>query len=163
MTIQWGDGQTALGTVSMSGGGFSVAGTHTYAAGGTDAITVNINDSGGGSATARSTALVAANTDAALTQTGLTIHALAAVPLSGTVAIFSVWGCLPMQLCVNARCRGRRVLQGVLNLFSAAQSNITVLTLSACRPTARCSPTSGSRDCQIGRGFVSPEPPGAAG
>src|SRR5256885_13963555 len=37
-TIDWGDGTTSAGSVSGSGGTFSVAGTHTYAANGRDTI-----------------------------------------------------------------------------------------------------------------------------
>jgi hypothetical protein len=60
-TINWGDGtSTTAGTVSASGGGFAVSGSHTYASGGTYATSVKITDVQGASATATSTATVAA-------------------------------------------------------------------------------------------------------
>ena len=47
--IQWGDGNSAsVGTVTGSGGSFTVGGAHTYGAAGTYAITVQILDPGGG-------------------------------------------------------------------------------------------------------------------
>jgi hypothetical protein len=60
-TINWGDGtSTTAGTVSASGGGFAVSGSHTYASGGTYATSVKITDVQGATATATSTATVAA-------------------------------------------------------------------------------------------------------
>ena len=43
-TIVWGDGTTTSGTVSGGSGSFAVSGTHTYAAAGTDAVTVTMRD-----------------------------------------------------------------------------------------------------------------------
>jgi predicted pyridoxine 5'-phosphate oxidase superfamily flavin-nucleotide-binding protein len=51
-TIDWGDGQTSTGTVSGSGGGFTVSGTHTYASPGTFAVLVTLTDPPPGTATA---------------------------------------------------------------------------------------------------------------
>jgi hypothetical protein len=54
-TINWGDGTTAsTGTITQPGGtgtAFTVAGTHTYAAPGTETVTVTITDVGGQTAT----------------------------------------------------------------------------------------------------------------
>jgi RHS repeat-associated protein len=59
-TIQWGDGNTSMGTITANGsGGFDVSGANTYAAAGTYTITVQITDVGGSSATVSSTANVA--------------------------------------------------------------------------------------------------------
>src|SRR5207302_6562484 len=44
VTIDWGDGTTTAGTVTGSGGSFSVNGSHTYTASGDDTITVFVND-----------------------------------------------------------------------------------------------------------------------
>jgi hypothetical protein len=44
VTIDWGDGTTTAGTVTGSGGSFSVQGTHTYTASGDDTITIFVND-----------------------------------------------------------------------------------------------------------------------
>jgi hypothetical protein len=60
-TIDWGDGTpTTAGTIgSAAGGGFTVAGSHTYASGGAYATSIEIKDVGSATATATSTATVA--------------------------------------------------------------------------------------------------------
>jgi hypothetical protein len=59
-TINWGDGSTTSGTVvAQNGGDFAVDGTHTYADEGQFNIGVTINDIGGSTASATSTATVA--------------------------------------------------------------------------------------------------------
>jgi hypothetical protein len=45
--INWGDGATSAGTVAAAGSGFVVNGGHTYAANGTDPVTVTVMDRGG--------------------------------------------------------------------------------------------------------------------
>jgi hypothetical protein len=62
-TIDWGDGTTTTGTVTGAGGTFTVAGSHTYAAAGTDTIKVKLVDDAPGtaSATATTTATVSAS------------------------------------------------------------------------------------------------------
>jgi N-acetylneuraminic acid mutarotase len=56
-TIAWGDGRSSTGTVTVSGGGFTVSGGHVYARWVTRAtITVIIHDAGGGQAKATSVA-----------------------------------------------------------------------------------------------------------
>jgi len=88
--IDWGDGTgSALGTVSGSGGSFTVDGSHTYADPGNDTITVSVFDSGGSaSADGTSTATIAART-----LTGQMVLAAAteatALPDSTVVATFS--------------------------------------------------------------------------
>jgi hypothetical protein len=59
-SIAWGDGTTSAGTVSGSGGTFTVSGSHTYAAAGTDAVAVTLTDDAPGTAkaTANSTAQI---------------------------------------------------------------------------------------------------------
>ena len=88
-TIAWGDGQTSLGTVTSSGGGFDVSGTNTYAAAGTYSIQVVIIDSGGATATVEPKATVVPNSAPPLTATGLTLQATAAMPFTGTIATFT--------------------------------------------------------------------------
>ena len=86
-TINWGDGTTSTGTITEKNGVFSVAGTHTYAEEGKDAVSVTIADVGGSTATATSTATVA---DAALTATALPINATeGAFDRPATVATFT--------------------------------------------------------------------------
>src|SRR6185437_740788 len=53
-TIDWGDGATSAGVVSVSGATFQVAGSHTYAGAGVHTITTSIKDEGGAAATATS-------------------------------------------------------------------------------------------------------------
>ena len=71
-TIDWGDGTSSAGTISGSGGSFTVSGDHTYADEGSYSVTVTIvdNDTPANTATASSTANVA---DAALTAGTLTL------------------------------------------------------------------------------------------
>lgn len=57
-SIDWGDGNTSSGTVSASGGGFAVDGTHGYAATGPYTVTTTITDDGGSTATASMRLLV---------------------------------------------------------------------------------------------------------
>lgn len=74
-TINWGDLTSSAGTITQPGGvgtKFIVTGTHNYALALTYPVTVTINDVGGASATANSTAVVA---DAPLTVTAFTIPA----------------------------------------------------------------------------------------
>ena len=57
-TIAWGDGSQAAGTVSPSGGGFTVTGIHTYASAGSYTATVTITDAGGSHTAAQTTVAV---------------------------------------------------------------------------------------------------------
>jgi hypothetical protein len=85
--IDWGDGNISPGSVSASGGGFAVTGSHTYADEATYGITVNIADVGGQANTsAGSTAQVG---DAALTASGLTLPVTEGVSFSKVVATFN--------------------------------------------------------------------------
>ncbi|HET9188909.1 MAG TPA: hypothetical protein VFN80_13170, partial [Acidothermaceae bacterium] len=86
-SIDWGDGTTSDGTVSAtSGGGFSVAGGHTYAEEGSYTISVTINDAGGSNATATSNGTVA---DAPLTAAGENLLSGTGTSFTGTVATFT--------------------------------------------------------------------------
>src|SRR5205807_799348 len=69
-TITWGDlGPTSLGTVSYSGGTYTVAGSHTYAEEGSYSISINVLDDGGQTALITGTPTVG---DAALTGSSTT-------------------------------------------------------------------------------------------
>jgi hypothetical protein len=75
-TITWGDGQSSPGSVIRTAtGGFQVTGTHTYAAGGSSAITVTINDADGATVTATGSASVA-GAGAGLTAQGRQLSAV---------------------------------------------------------------------------------------
>jgi hypothetical protein len=60
--IEWGDGSSSAGTVSGSGGSYSVSGSHTYATTGEFEVTVKIVDDGGSKAEAKSKILIFATT-----------------------------------------------------------------------------------------------------
>jgi hypothetical protein len=86
-TIDWGDlSPTTAGTIIASGAGFAVEGPHTYAEEGSFSVTATINDAGGSTTTANSTANVA---DAPLTAVGTTIKTNVGTPFSGVVATFT--------------------------------------------------------------------------
>src|SRR5262249_59523690 len=63
-TIEWGCGSAVRGTVTGSGGSYSVSGSHTYAEEGTYSISIDVIEDSTATATITGTATVA---DAALT------------------------------------------------------------------------------------------------
>ena len=60
-TIEWGDGSTSPGTVTGSGGSFTIDGSHTYTAGGNRTVTVGVADDSAGTAAASGTATASIN------------------------------------------------------------------------------------------------------
>jgi Big-like domain-containing protein len=85
-TIDWGDSSTSAGTITGSGGNFTVSGTHTYAEEGpplTVKVTITDLDNAPNTATALSSATVA---DASLTATGLNL--VSGFTYTGPVATF---------------------------------------------------------------------------
>ncbi|HLH87323.1 MAG TPA: VCBS repeat-containing protein [Xanthobacteraceae bacterium] len=88
--IDWGDGTgQTLGTVSGSGGSFTVDGSHTYANAGNDTITVDVLDNGGtATASGTSTATIAARTLAGTMVLTAAVEA-AALPGNTVVATFT--------------------------------------------------------------------------
>lgn len=84
-SIDWGDGSSSAGSVSLSNGSYSVIGSHTYAEEGSFTLTVQVSASGGQSATAQGAAIVA---DAPLTITRLVVGA-SEKRLAGLVATFT--------------------------------------------------------------------------
>ena len=86
-TIAWGDGTTSVGTVNVNNGVYSVVGTHTYAAQGAYTATAAINDVGGKTAVASSTAAIA---DAPLIASGVpAIGGVEGAAISATIATFT--------------------------------------------------------------------------
>jgi len=84
VSIVWGDGSApSAGTVTPSGGGFIVTGTHTYAAGGIFTVNILITHNDGRSASATTVADVQAGE---LITTGFNFAGQTLVPFSGTVA-----------------------------------------------------------------------------
>lgn len=89
--IDWGDGTTTSGSVTAAGGGaFNVTGTHTFGEeGSTSHLNVVINDVGGSSTTATSTAVVV---DAPLSVTALAVTGNERTLTTFTVATFTDTG-----------------------------------------------------------------------
>jgi len=90
-SVDWGDGTTTQGTVSGSGGAFTVTGSHTYTQNGQDAITVNVseepdNPQAIANASASSTALIGI---APVSGASININEGNAVPAGTQVATFS--------------------------------------------------------------------------
>jgi hypothetical protein len=65
-TVDWGDGQTTTGTVSGSGGSFTVSGAHAYTATGNDTLKVTLTDDAPGTATATATTTATVNPGSAV-------------------------------------------------------------------------------------------------
>jgi uncharacterized protein (TIGR03118 family) len=87
-TIDWGDGSTSAGTVTESGGVFTVAGGHTYVDEGTFTVKSTVQDIGG---TASATVLSPANVADTnlLAMTPITFSAVAGAVFTGAVATVS--------------------------------------------------------------------------
>jgi hypothetical protein len=86
-TITWGDGNTSAGAVTANGsGGFNVSGSNTYGQEGSYTVGVTIQDVGGSTASAGSTASVA---DAPLTGAAAAINVTEGASFTGVVATFS--------------------------------------------------------------------------
>ena len=82
-TIDWGDTTTSAGTLTASGTGFSVQGSHLYAHTGTFAVTVTVTDVGGSTVTATGHATVANSLLTAGTLTiGKGVEGVTAAPLT---------------------------------------------------------------------------------
>lgn len=98
--IDWGDGSaTSPATIAAApGGGFDVAGSHTYASAGTYTVTVTIADAGGASARASATANVTAPPPP---PSGLTLHLAPGATFNGTVGTVTSQ-CLAAQLTSGA-------------------------------------------------------------
>jgi len=83
VAINWGDGQTSQGTVSVDPkGGFDISGTHTYAAPGAFRITAQVGDKDSDATSISTTNVVG---EAAITATGTTINAAQGKPLSNVL------------------------------------------------------------------------------
>jgi uncharacterized repeat protein (TIGR01451 family) len=88
-TIDWGDGSgPTIGTVSGSGGTFSVSGAHTYAEEGTFTVTATLSDDAPGTATATATS-IANVADAPLTASAKTLIETPGSSFTATVAHFT--------------------------------------------------------------------------
>jgi hypothetical protein len=87
-TVAWGDGHTSIGMVAPNGsGGFSVSGTNTYAAPGSQTVTVTITrliDNQKATATTNAVVVVSS-----LTAIGTPVVATAGQPFTGMVASFT--------------------------------------------------------------------------
>jgi hypothetical protein len=85
--IDWGDGTpTTAGTISVSGGTFTVSGDHTYAEEGSPTVTVTITDAGGANTTVTAAATVA---DAPLFASSGDLSVTEGASFSGVLAFFA--------------------------------------------------------------------------
>jgi hypothetical protein len=87
-TISWGDGASSAGTISGSGGSFSVSGTHAYGEHGSYATKVTVQRSGS-LGTANSSASTAAVAEAPLSVSAKPLGATEGQAWSGTIATFT--------------------------------------------------------------------------
>src|SRR5207253_1994742 len=85
-SIDWGDGSSSAGSITLSAGVFTVKGSHTYAEEGTKTITVTLSHDAAGSSSASSTATIA---DPAVVVTGVAVSASEGSSFSGSVATFT--------------------------------------------------------------------------
>jgi len=85
-SIDWGDGQTSLGTITGSNGSFTVDASHAYATAGTDTFTVTVQDDdlGTASASGSGTATIVART---IMGTMVLASATEATALSNTTTV----------------------------------------------------------------------------
>ncbi|HJT30731.1 MAG TPA: DUF4214 domain-containing protein, partial [Pirellulales bacterium] len=84
-TIDWGDGASSTGNVSLSGGTLTVTGSHVYTAAGTETVSVVLSDDTPGTATATASATI---TVAAATPVPPSVGLLAGTPGDGTPQTF---------------------------------------------------------------------------
>jgi photosystem II stability/assembly factor-like uncharacterized protein len=85
-TITWGDGNISAGKIAANGGGFDVTGTNAYASAGVFTVTVTINDVGGSTATAVSTASVqSSQVDPPITARAVSVIATEGVPARAVI------------------------------------------------------------------------------
>ena len=89
-TIDWGDGSTSDGSISANGNVYTVAGSHTYAEEGSDAVSVAIIDAAD-STTATITSTAALGESDVLTPSAgqYTVTGTEGVSVSGNVALFA--------------------------------------------------------------------------
>jgi hypothetical protein len=88
-TIDWGDGSSSAGTVSQAGGTYTVAGSHTYSAGGTFSIQVTILDDGVSTPIDSSAVIAATGTPHERYVTAVYEDVLARTPDPGGLAYWS--------------------------------------------------------------------------
>jgi hypothetical protein len=87
-TIDWGDQTTTPGTVTGSGGSYTVSGTHTYAEDGSYQATITVWETGYANSTASATDAVLV-AEATVSAAGLSVAATEGSALAGTVATFT--------------------------------------------------------------------------
>ena len=89
-TVNWGDGSSSTGTVTGSGGSYTVAGSHTYAAEGGTTVSVQVTDNSAvPTATASESSTVSVADTDVLTGSGLSITSTEGQAFNGVVATFS--------------------------------------------------------------------------
>jgi hypothetical protein len=124
-TINWGDGHTSTGTITGSGGSFSVAGSHTYGSHGTFTIKVTITDidNTSNTATTTSTATVA---KAAVTSKRARAH----LHITSEVARATQKGCGVEQAssasAASATCAGTITVKGTINKKARGKVHVKI-------------------------------------
>jgi uncharacterized repeat protein (TIGR01451 family) len=97
-TIDWGDGTTSTGTISLSRGTYYVQGSHTYSMGGSHTVTTTVAESGSGGAMLALTMMSTDNASSTSTSDtpaivqSQTNAALSAPPSLKTTAVDQVYG-----------------------------------------------------------------------
>jgi hypothetical protein len=85
--INWGDGQSVVGTITPLGNGvYAVSGGHTYANEGTNVVTITVNDNSGSASFAQISTVVS---DATLSSSGIAFPAVEGGTFTGIVGNFS--------------------------------------------------------------------------
>jgi hypothetical protein len=115
--VNWGDGTSSAGVITAVGGVISVAGSHTYAAAGTDAFSVTLRDTHGtASSVANGTVTVAAAP--AVVATGLTVLSVSDASL-GPAGVFTTPN-------VNSMSATATTLPGSISASSSATARDSV-------------------------------------
>jgi uncharacterized repeat protein (TIGR01451 family) len=91
-TINWGDGSSSAGTVTLSGTTYTVKGSHTYAGGGSHTVTTTVVESGGSMNSAMFASASIATTPAAPTSSSSTTSTSASVTTAASASARALRG-----------------------------------------------------------------------
>jgi hypothetical protein len=129
-TINWGDASSSTGTITQSGGTFTVTGTHTYTAPGSYSVTTTINHEFAGAATANSTiAVTSAQASTSTTVTSSLNPSTVGQAVTFTATVTASGGMTPTGT-VQFQIDGVNV-GPVITVSSAGTASLTTSALSA--------------------------------